>query len=116
MFTGRLGEMIKTSGANVSPREVEVALEALPGVELAQVFGLPDEQRDEIVAAVLVPEPGAALDADAVVTALRERIATYKVPRRIAVVARADIPWLPTAKVDRRELARRLAAGELADR
>jgi acyl-CoA synthetase (AMP-forming)/AMP-acid ligase II len=113
MFTGRLGEMIKTSGANVSPREVEVALEALSGVELAQVVGIPDAHRGELVAAVLVAEPGAHLDVDALVANLRERIATYKVPRRIAVVTRDDIPWLATAKVDRRELARRLAAGEL---
>ena len=116
MFTGRLGEMIKTSGANVSPREVEVALEALPGVALAQVVGIADEQRGELVAAVLVPQAGEALDPDGIVATLREQIATYKIPKRIAVVGPDAIPWLPTAKVDRRELARRLEAGELDSR
>ena len=113
IFTGRLGEMIKTAGANVSPREVEVVLEDLPGVELAQVVGLPDEERGEIVAAVLVAEPGHDLDVSSVVGELHERIASYKVPRRVAVVTRDDIPWLATTQVDRRELARRFAAGEL---
>jgi acyl-CoA synthetase (AMP-forming)/AMP-acid ligase II len=114
IFNGRLGEMIKTAGANVSPREVEVALEELPEIELAQVVGLPDEQRGELVAAVLVPASDEGLDVDAVVTWLRERIATYKVPRRFAVTTRDQLPFLASTKVDRRELARRLATGDLA--
>jgi acyl-CoA synthetase (AMP-forming)/AMP-acid ligase II len=112
-FKGRLGEMIKTAGANVSPREVEVALEQLPGVELAQVVGLPDEQRGELVAAVLVPTADGVLDVDEIIERLRESIASYKVPRRFVVTTHDDIPLLASTKIDRRELARRLAAGEL---
>src|SRR5262249_49702401 len=54
-FTGRLTEMIKTSGANVAPREVEIALEGMPGVQAAFVVGLPDEERGELVACVVCP-------------------------------------------------------------
>jgi acyl-CoA synthetase (AMP-forming)/AMP-acid ligase II len=112
-FKGRLSEMIKTAGANVSPREVEVALEQLPGVELAQVVGLPDEKRGELVAAVLVSTPDGALDIDEIVERLREAIASYKVPGRFAVTTHDDIPLLASTKIDRRELARRLTTGEL---
>jgi acyl-CoA synthetase (AMP-forming)/AMP-acid ligase II len=112
-FKGRLGEMIKTAGANVSPREVEVALEQLPGVELAQVVGLPDEQRGELVAAVLVPTADGVLDVDEITERLRESIASYKVPRRFVVTTHDAIPLLASTKIDRRELARRLANGEL---
>ena len=58
-FRGRLGELIKTGCANVTPREVELALEALPGVLSAFVVGLPDPDRGETVAAAIVPREGA---------------------------------------------------------
>jgi acyl-CoA synthetase (AMP-forming)/AMP-acid ligase II len=113
-FSGRLGDMIKTAGANVSPREVEVALEALPEIEFAHVVGVPDAQRGELVVAVIVPETNSVPDLDDIAAVLRERIATYKVPRRFVVTARDELPMLASAKVDRRELVRRLTSGRLA--
>ena len=58
-FVGRTGDMIKTSSANVSRLEVEAALNALPEVELSLVAGLPDAELGEMVAAAVVPAPGA---------------------------------------------------------
>jgi acyl-CoA synthetase (AMP-forming)/AMP-acid ligase II len=113
IFNGRLGEMIKTAGANVSPREVELALEELPEIELAQVVGLPDEQRGELVAAVLVPATDGVLDVDEIAARLHERVASYKVPRLFAVTTRDELPFLPSTKVDRRELVRQLSTGAL---
>ena len=61
-FVGRFYEMIKTRGANVSPREVELVLEAFPDVAHALVFGLPHPDMEEEVVAVVVPAPGVAVD------------------------------------------------------
>lgn len=108
-FTGRLTEMIKTSGANVAPREVELALEALPGVQAAFVVGLPDTERGELVACMVCPEPGTDLDGDTLIGQLRDELASYKVPRKIVVVPYDDAPWLPTGKVSRPRIAELLS-------
>jgi acyl-CoA synthetase (AMP-forming)/AMP-acid ligase II len=100
-FTGRLTEMIKTSGANVAPREVELALEARPGVQAAFVVGLPDDERGELVGCVVCPAPGHALDPDALLDQLRDELASYKVPRKMIVVPYDDMPWLPTGKMSK---------------
>jgi acyl-CoA synthetase (AMP-forming)/AMP-acid ligase II len=103
-FLGRLGDMIKTSGANVAPPEVEQELIALGGIASAYVAGVPDPDRGEAVAAAIVPEPGARLDGDDIRARLRERLSSYKVPRYVVVVDKADIPQTPSQKVDRRAL------------
>ena len=70
-FAGRLGEMIKTGGANVTPSEVEAALDTLPEVELGLVVGVPDATLGQRVAAavvlapVLAPPPEPVLAAEA---------------------------------------------------
>jgi len=100
-FTGRRSEMIKTGGANVSPREVEAALESLPGVQAAFVVGVPDDERGEIVACMVCPEAGHDLDPAALTDRLREELSSYKVPRRIVVVPYDDAPWLPSGKISK---------------
>ena len=108
-FVGRYYEMIKTQGANVSPREVELALESLPDVAHALVFGLPHPDMEEEVTAVLVAAPGTVLDPAAVRSAARKLLSSYKVPTRIEVLAsEADIPWLASGKPDKLRLRRRL--------
>jgi acyl-CoA synthetase (AMP-forming)/AMP-acid ligase II len=102
-FTGRLNDVIKTAGANVSPDEVRVVLEDQPSVRQAFVVGIPHAVRGEDVAAVVVPEDG-ALDERALLAAARQRLASYKVPRRLLVVGEEDIPWLSSQKVDVRRL------------
>jgi acyl-CoA synthetase (AMP-forming)/AMP-acid ligase II len=100
-FTGRRTEMIKTGGANVAPREVELAMEALPGVKAAFVVGLPDVERGELVGCLVCPEPGHELDPAALTDQLRDQLASYKIPRTIMVVPYDDAPWLPTGKVSK---------------
>jgi len=107
-FTGRLTEMIKTSGNNVSPAEVESALRQCSGVLQAYVAGVPDAQRGEVVAAAIVPAPGARIDAADVQAQLRDSLSNYKVPRRFLVLSRDGVPWLATGKVDRLAIKRRL--------
>ena len=61
-FIGRNGDMIKTDGSNVSPAEVEMEMQLLPGVHSAYVVGVPDKERGQLVVAAVVPRDGAALD------------------------------------------------------
>lgn len=105
-FSGRLTAMIKTAGANVAPAEVEAALLALDGVQAAFAVGLPDERRGEIVGCVVCPEAGARLDPTDLVERLRTRLSGYKLPRRIAVAAYDELPWLASGKISIPGLAR----------
>jgi acyl-CoA synthetase (AMP-forming)/AMP-acid ligase II len=111
-FTGRLTEMIKTAGANVAPREVELALEALPGVRAAFAVGIDDEERGQIVGCVLCPEDGCELDTDHVVHELSKHLSSYKLPRRLVVVPYDEAPWMASGKVDKTALVHLLASGQ----
>jgi acyl-coenzyme A synthetase/AMP-(fatty) acid ligase len=103
-FHGRLGDVIKTGGANVSPLEVEAALRAIPGVLEAHVIGLPDEQRGQRVAAAVVLDGTENLTGDQLRENLRERLAAYKVPGRYDFFAKPDLPYRATGKIDKRAL------------
>jgi acyl-CoA synthetase (AMP-forming)/AMP-acid ligase II len=100
-FLGRLSEMIKTSGSNVAPREVELLLESFPEVGLAVVVGLPDAERGEVVAAALVPTAGTTLDPIDTIRRAGEELSNYKVPRRVLVLGEGEMPYLPNGKPDR---------------
>jgi O-succinylbenzoic acid--CoA ligase len=108
---GRARELIVTGGENVHPLEVEAALERVPGVRSACVFGVPDPTWGELVAAAVVVLPGVALDAASIDAKLREELASFKRPRRIAFVA--ELPQTPSGKSDR-AATRRLALPLLA--
>jgi acyl-CoA synthetase (AMP-forming)/AMP-acid ligase II len=97
-FHGRSGEMIKTSGANVAPQEVENALAACAGVREAIVFGLPDEVKGEVVVAVVSAAEGSQLDGEALRRALREAISPYKVPQSVTVLTHEAIPRTASGK------------------
>lgn len=109
-FVARRGDMIKTRAANVSRLEVEAALRKLPGVELPVVAGLPDAEMGQMVVAAVVPQAGTHLTEDALRTALREQLSSYKIPRRIVFVAQDDIPRTTTGKIRLFELANLIAA------
>ena len=111
-FLGRYTEMVKTRGANVSPREIEVVLESADAVRHALVFGVPDPQVGEAVVAVLVPAPGREIDLDAVAELARRELAPYKRPARYVVRAEDEIGWLPTGKPDKRGLKSDYLASE----
>jgi len=115
-FRGRLGELIKTGGANVTPREVEVLLEALPEVASCAVVGVSHAERGENVAAAIVLRDGAVATAAALVARLRGELAAYKLPRHAFVMSAAELPMTDSGKLDRRrlrgEIERRIAAGE----
>lgn len=110
-FRGRRSEMIKTAGANVSPREVEAAVLDTSGLT-AHVVGVDDPVRGQIVAAaVRVPPGGAPVDTDELRARLRARLSAYKVPRRIVLVRDDEVPMMSSGKLDLRALKSLLAAG-----
>src|SRR5262245_44669057 len=103
-FKGRIGDMIKTAGTNVAPREVEIALEALPEVKLAAVVGVPDPVRGQLVVAAVVAEPGCQVDPDALRARLREELSSYKVPRHLFVLPHDEVPLTDSGKVHKKKL------------
>jgi acyl-CoA synthetase (AMP-forming)/AMP-acid ligase II len=87
-IVGRVGEVIRTGGETVAPSEVESVIAAMPGVRDAAVVGVPDVQWGEIVCAVVVLDPCAPAPTVADVREhCRERLAAFKHPRRVDVVA-----------------------------
>jgi acyl-CoA synthetase (AMP-forming)/AMP-acid ligase II len=108
-FEARLGDLIKTGGANVSPREVEVELEAQAEVSSAYVVGLPDPARGQNVAAALVLAPDARLDEASLRKRLRSSLSAYKVPRHFFVCEKSELPFTDSGKIDKRRLAELLA-------
>jgi long-chain acyl-CoA synthetase len=82
----RASDMVISGGVNIYPAEIEHVLITLPGIIDCAVVGIPDEEFGESLAAQVVAEAGVTLDAEAIRQALRERIAGYKVPRRIDIV------------------------------
>ncbi|HTQ04022.1 MAG TPA: fatty acid--CoA ligase family protein, partial [Polyangiaceae bacterium] len=100
VVTGRASDVIITGGENVDPLEVEAALQAIPGVRLAYVFGVPDATFGERIVALLVTDAPDAVSSDAIRERLGERLAPYKLPRVVERVA--DLPLTPTGKLDRR--------------
>ncbi|WP_102145441.1 class I adenylate-forming enzyme family protein [Mycobacterium hubeiense] len=98
-FVGRRGSMIKTAGANVAPAEVERAIAKVTAGTVAHVIGLPDRERGQVVAAVVVTDDG--FDEASLRQALRTELSAYKIPRRFVSVPPADVPLLSSGKVDR---------------
>jgi malonyl-CoA/methylmalonyl-CoA synthetase len=85
-IVGRSKDLVITGGYNVYPAEIEGFINELPGVAESAVVGLPHPDFGEGVVAMVVPKPGSALDGSAIVSALKGRIANFKVPKRVFVV------------------------------
>lgn len=100
-IAGRRGEMIKTSGANVAPKEVEGVLRGLTGAAECIVLGLPDPERGEVVAGVVVD---AQFDEERIKQAAANKLSRYKVPRRIIRLDQSELPLLSSGKVDMQAL------------
>ena len=95
-------DMIISGGANIYPAEIESVLLTHPKVGDAAVFGIPDDEYGERIAAVVEPRTGASLTADDVLAHLRPRLANYKLPARIEF--RSDLPREDSGKIFKRRL------------
>jgi long-chain acyl-CoA synthetase len=98
----RLKDMILSGGYNVYPAEIERVLAGHPDVALAGVGRVPDPTLGEVAHAYIVPAQGHAPDPDAILAFARTRLAPYKIPKAVHVVA--ALPTTASGKVRRRDL------------
>jgi fatty-acyl-CoA synthase len=112
-WEGRLNDIIKTGGANVSPVEVDARIMQYPGVKISQTVGVPHETLGEIVVSCIVAHDGLSLDAQAIRAFAREQLASFKVPRQVLFLDEGQLDQTGTAKVKTAAL-RKLAAERLA--
>ncbi|WP_237477312.1 malonate--CoA ligase [Lichenibacterium dinghuense] len=101
-IVGRAKDLVITGGYNVYPKEVEEAIDALPGVVESAVIGLPDADLGEAVTAVVVRAREGGPDAEAVLGALAGRLARFKQPRRVVFVD--ELPRNAMGKVQKAAL------------
>ena len=109
-FTGRYSEMIKSSGTNVSPLEVEQVLESFADVRTAFVVGVTGPAGGEVVAAAVVPTEGAQADPEDLRVRVNRELSAYKVPKHWLVLDEHDVPMLASGKPDKRALRDRIQA------
>ena len=98
----RIKDLIITGGFNVYPRMVEEAIYLHPAVEAAAVCGVPDSHRGEVVKAYIQLRPGKELSGGELRAFLRDKLATFEIPRRIEF--RERLPMTIIGKPSRREL------------
>ncbi len=101
-FVSRVKEVIRRRGENLSPLEVEEALESHPAVQECAVVGVPSELSEEEVKAFLVAVPGAGLDFGELRSYAADRLAPFKVPRYWQQLA--ELPRTPTARIAKHRL------------
>ena len=106
-LVGRAKDLVISGGLNVYPKEVEAAIDALAGVDESAIFGVPHPDFGEAVAAVVVLEPGANLDGDAILAGLADRLARFKQPRRVYFAQ--SLPRNAMGKVQKNVLQERYA-------
>jgi fatty-acyl-CoA synthase len=105
IFRGRLREVLRISHFMVAPGEIEAYLQTHPKVLQAFVIGVPDPRTNEAAVAYVIPRPGGAdLTEEEVIAHCRGRIASFKVPRHVRVVA--DVPRTPGPHGDKVQKAR----------
>ena len=101
-FLGRFKEMIKRSGENISPLEIEETLKTHPDVEDAAVVGVPDPVRDERVIAFVILRPARETKLETLRDWCRQRLSAFKVPEEFH--ARNEFPRTSVGKIQRHHL------------
>ena len=101
-FVGRKKEVIRRRGENLSPAEVEAALERHPDIAEAAVIGVPSELSEQDVKAFLIPAPGRTVNAKDVHAFVAGHLAPFKVPRYFEVVY--ELPHTPTGRLAKHRL------------
>ncbi len=105
---GRNNDMVISGGVNIFPAEIEALLGACPGVADCAVFGIPDEEYGEALAAHIQPQPGVSLDEAGIRAWLRERLPGFKLPKLIRF--EESLPREESGKIFKRRLRERYPA------
>lgn len=108
-ITDRKKDMLLVNGINVYPREIEEIIYQFPGVKEAAVIGVPDARRGEHPAAYIAVQDGATVDEKALLHFIRQKLADYKVPKRVTVLA--ALPRNATGKILKTALRSQAASG-----
>jgi fatty-acyl-CoA synthase len=111
-WEGRLNDIIKTGGANVSPLEVDNVIATCPSVKVNMTVGVPHETLGEMVVSCVVPKSGARLEEATIRDFVKAKLASYKVPRRVLFVTEDDLSLTGSSKI-RSSALRELAAKRL---
>ena len=111
---GRIKDMIKTGGINVTPADVEEILHEHPAVQQSIVVGVPHPRLEELVAAMVVLKPGAAATPEELMAHCEKVSAKFKVPRFIDIIAADQVPLTDTGKVHKGKAKELIAARYLA--
>jgi fatty-acyl-CoA synthase len=111
-WEGRLNDIIKTGGANVSALEIDQVIRDCPGVKISQTVGVAHELLGEIVVACVVPHAEQMLTEEFVRDFARKRLASYKVPRRVLFFAEHELKTTGSAKIVTAEL-RKIASARI---
>ncbi len=98
----RAADMVISGGVNIYPAQIEAALMTLPGIADCAVFGIPDAEYGEAVAAAVQPEPGLTVTTDEVRQHLEGQVASYMVPK--VVTLHTTLPREDSGKIFKREL------------
>jgi fatty-acyl-CoA synthase len=98
-WSGRLGHLIKTGGANVSPVEIEAALADHPEVKVGIPVGIGHPTLGEVVVLCVVPTAGATPGEDEIRSFLKSRLAAYKLPRRVLFFRADELSYTGNQKV-----------------
>lgn len=105
-FVGRLKNIVRVGGENVSPEEVEDRLHRHPAIKQAQVVGVPDDRLVEVCAVFVILNEGAALDPVELIDWARARMAGFKIPRHVWIVEGfEDIGMTASSKIQKTKLA-----------
>jgi malonyl-CoA/methylmalonyl-CoA synthetase len=106
-IVGRSKDLIISGGLNVYPKEIELVLDAMPGVAESAVIGLPHPDFGEVVAAVVCPARGPVPDPDVLLAEARRRLAAFKAPKVVFMLD--ELPRNAMGKVQKAELRQRYA-------
>jgi malonyl-CoA/methylmalonyl-CoA synthetase len=107
-IVGRAKDMVITGGLNVYPKELETLIDDFPGVRESAVIGVPHPDFGEGVVAVVVRTPDARIDEQTLIDSCKERVAGFKVPKRVVFVD--ELPRNTMAKVQKNVLRERCQA------
>ena len=108
--TGRSKELYKSGGELVMPREIEDVLAGHPGISQVFAVGLTDDRWGEIGCAVVVPAPDHDVSEHDVLELCRDKLARFKVPKRVVFYRPEDLPTTPTGKVQKFRLVQEIKA------
>ncbi len=111
-WEGRLNDIIKTGGANVSPLEIDAVIRDCPGVKVTQTIGVADELLGELVITCIVMHQGKTLSEEDIRQFAKQKLASFKVPRRVLFFDEADLKTTGSSKIKTADL-RKLAATRL---